>query len=601
MTPWTILNMAASSDEREIKRAYARRLKTTRAEDDPAAFQELNDAFQAALRMAQYAQAAQAASDEEAGQERGYEPEPEPEPESEHGHEPEPAAAPELQAVPVQLGKPAGGGDTPAPPAVVIQFQTAAERALHNGAHAATARMLWSGFIANVGGQPRERLARISAGDDMLDMQVRDSFELCALAYCASPTCADELRAEIADYFGWENDPAFVGRHLPDQTHEVISRLRAHRSYGQFCELAQTNKPLKALLADRVERSFWRTTNRDFTQAMREWIDVIRSHHPEMLEYKLDRTVFWDWARRVAGKRYFYQTAVGSAITGLLLSFLAWSVLAQFALHERYATPIAAAIFALSFGLFGWFAFHPAEGVQGYVPATWRERVDTLLHVHRYRPLVQYGWLAPFALASLCLFIPEPSAATKIAVGAAMLACLLGASFANSAVLPPMSFFVAGAAGVLFALNVAAGGPFHATTYALAAMCALQVLYRGGADLFDYLEVPAATVLSARIGWLSAAAAVFAFAHVAPVPPYVFAGAVWLLILAGMLLSRPSFFLLIGYVGALVVKSYVFKQLPRPSLLMVGPMPLLALGLIVVAIFMAVNMLRANKTQHQFS
>lgn len=48
------LGLARDADEMQIKRAYARKLKTTRPDSDPHAFQALNEAYQTALQHAQY-------------------------------------------------------------------------------------------------------------------------------------------------------------------------------------------------------------------------------------------------------------------------------------------------------------------------------------------------------------------------------------------------------------------------------------------------------------------------------------------------------------------------------------------------------------------
>ncbi|MBB5874992.1 MULTISPECIES: J domain-containing protein [Xanthomonas] len=47
------LGLPSDADARAIKRAYAKRLKTTRPDDDPAAFQQLYETYQAALAWAQ--------------------------------------------------------------------------------------------------------------------------------------------------------------------------------------------------------------------------------------------------------------------------------------------------------------------------------------------------------------------------------------------------------------------------------------------------------------------------------------------------------------------------------------------------------------------
>lgn len=54
MNCWEILGLDAEADERTIKRHYARLLKTTRPDEDPAAFQALREAYEQALRLAQW-------------------------------------------------------------------------------------------------------------------------------------------------------------------------------------------------------------------------------------------------------------------------------------------------------------------------------------------------------------------------------------------------------------------------------------------------------------------------------------------------------------------------------------------------------------------
>lgn len=53
-TPWKILGIARTASERDIKIAYARKLKVTRPEDDAEAFQELVEARDIALAHARH-------------------------------------------------------------------------------------------------------------------------------------------------------------------------------------------------------------------------------------------------------------------------------------------------------------------------------------------------------------------------------------------------------------------------------------------------------------------------------------------------------------------------------------------------------------------
>ena len=50
MNCWEILGLQSGAEERDIKRRYAQLVKNCRPEDDPAAWQQLHDAYEQALR-----------------------------------------------------------------------------------------------------------------------------------------------------------------------------------------------------------------------------------------------------------------------------------------------------------------------------------------------------------------------------------------------------------------------------------------------------------------------------------------------------------------------------------------------------------------------
>jgi hypothetical protein len=73
MNPFVRLGLSADADEAQIKRAYARLLRITRPDDDPAGFQQLNDAYQRCLARARQRAAATAEVGFDARDRRGHE------------------------------------------------------------------------------------------------------------------------------------------------------------------------------------------------------------------------------------------------------------------------------------------------------------------------------------------------------------------------------------------------------------------------------------------------------------------------------------------------------------------------------------------------
>lgn len=203
MNVWTILGIRASTDEREIKRAYAARLKTTRPEDDPQAFQALRDAYEAALQLARYANEHGYQADDEGDLHPVYT----------AAYEWDPEAGPEPEPVP--------GAEQAPVYAAAYEFEPVAPMT--------AARRVWADFLTSAHDSTAQQLRELSGRGDLLDLEVRECFELCAVQYCAGVGCDDEFRLALAEHFQWETDYAFIYREMPEETAAMMAQLRDYR------------------------------------------------------------------------------------------------------------------------------------------------------------------------------------------------------------------------------------------------------------------------------------------------------------------------------------------------------------------------------------
>jgi len=206
MNIWTILGIRATANERDIKRAYARQLKTTRPEDNPQAFQDLRTAYETALQVARHAGEDGFAHEEE----------------EEQAHADEPTVYTACYEWDPDTG--------PEQPVYRAVFDFVPEQDRAGASPVVEARRIWADFLPRAHIDTRRQLAELASRSDFLDLEVRECFELCAVQYCAGEGCDDQFRVDLAEHFLWERNASFIHREMPDETEAMLARLEAYRS-----------------------------------------------------------------------------------------------------------------------------------------------------------------------------------------------------------------------------------------------------------------------------------------------------------------------------------------------------------------------------------
>lgn len=544
---WDILGTQPTGDERAIKRAYARQLKVTRPDDDPAAFQELRDAYEYALRNA----AMFAAHLQEQGQQG----------QQEEIVEPETQAAPaELWGVITQAQELSAANPAPALQPVVAPPELWGIVAIDPADQAAT---LWHDLMTL---SKQQNAAAMLPGllqhEALLNLDVRDEFELCALRYCASEGYDPSLRQALFEILGWNEDHAYLARRQPELMHNAMARYRADRSYALFQEHRNKHRGIACLLAQQPPSAYGRQLfDLAFTEEVKDLLRTVRWQHPEMLVYKLDGHLFEQWEHAVHTKRYFKDTALTSIGLGCALNFMLATIsdvarLPQ--LQPQWASLLACQ--ALAFALMAMHAF----GWPAPLFTRWqllKERSAERLPGLRERPELLYlVWIVPFLIAGVLFFIPSPGSALRIATtGGLCFATLIAGASSRSLMTGKQLLYTIGL--TLFATLIVMGKGTPAVSSNEAMMlvfCALMLAIRAKHGLYAACGGTEAMLPWLRAAWIIVCIAAMLELYLRLLPASLLGAVLFAWSCMGMLLAPCEFTLKAGWPVVLAPAITVF-------------------------------------------
>lgn len=551
---WEMLDIGAQTDQRSIKRAYSRLLKLNRPEDDPAAFQVLHQAYQAALAYA--AEAEREQEQQRTGDDAAVGPAPQ-----------HPAPSP------VSL-------DKTAPVLQTIDI---------DDPHA-QAQQLWQRFLSLPQDAIDERMALLETDAALEGFATRDAVELLALHMAADPGCEPRLRARLAGHFGWRDGMGQLARHDPALCAMAAAQLRADSGLEELWAQQADDEVLAYLLAPDVADGKGRTRDRGFHRAMRARIDSLRWQYPDVIEHRLVPGVFAWWENYVATKKYFEQTALWSVAIGVLLFFFAqWPL----ALSTGGLVALFFACVGVTTGVIAWLTICPPQALLAAYAAFRYAHLEPILYQRRYEARWQHGWLAGLIALSPLLALDQPGDALRWLVSAGLTACAAVSVFAASAAIPPariyVSLLIAAVAG--FIMQHSGFAHFGYACYPFA-ICLSLLAAQSGEPLYDALGLSKRRRFNMRVGWLASLLLLYLGAAMQALPSTAIAMAAILLLVAGAVMARAKFHAWITWPAIVGIKLATASGSSGSFLSTMSAQVSCLVTLIgIFAVFMFVNML----------
>ncbi|QBH99737.1 hypothetical protein EYF70_01955 [Pseudoduganella albidiflava] len=398
---------------------------------------------------------------------------------------------------------------------------------------------LWQDFLEHWDADRRLSLDTIAGGGSPLSLLGHEALEVMAARSCASDDCDPALREAVVEYFRWHEDHRHMERIDGDTVHHVLDRYRADLAFLDLYARYDANV-LSALVANEPPRFALRLADSSFVGGMRQAVRQVRWQAPELLGFRLDRTVFEWWEQRVLAPRITLQLIVLCVVAGLVLFGISAGVTGGSLDGWGWWRFLVCEAAALAAG--AWVTFK-APPMAGALLRCKVEHVDPLLFGDRYL-LGRYGWLAPFTVVTLAMFVPEPGAVLYAATAVGMAACAAAALFGASPALTMQGYALVAVSGLMlsgFMHEVFPG--YHVVAFVGVVVCLQTLLLSHGMRQHD-LGMAGPRLLAVRIGWLLGSVALFLAPYYMALP----AGAallLWLWVLGGVIIGSFSARLLI--------------------------------------------------------
>lgn len=492
---WDTLGITAESNERDIKRAYAKRLKQTRPEEDPEGFQALRQAYEEALEYAAWVRKREArqqavSPDDGVTHEDTATPAA---PVAQVAHE-DIASRPDQKSATPPSAEAASAPDstsaasTPhADPAASGQNPADSTRTTRDGSHPArpeqddpsiradelnrVVAQLWEKFMSRTDTMnPRQVEIFLKSQSAFQNLSVREAFEFQACRYCAGEDALTKVRDALVEAFNWEHEIRHLQQIDPGLPVQAMRRFNADKVWqAVYYKESFQNPPLQAMLENRTalpRNAFFQIT-RPHVQHLQKWIHTLRWHYPEVLQYKVKPEILAHWESWAERKRYFKDHVVMSFVMGVFLAMF-WGLISPtvqrglFGIENPQGSDLYNWLVGESTAFIGvaCYCFFPrrvkpwlAGQVQRFRhsgKAVYERYLSTLFEVHRLKPGIHLLVVANFGIASIMLGFHWQGYIQILPV-ILLAQAVLGLFFITSADLPPLKWLLAPIVGLIAA------------------------------------------------------------------------------------------------------------------------------------------------------